>query len=174
MSDAEVVQGAKLEVWAELQRWMVWAYDDQRGIEALREHITRSQESAPHHFMLGFRRDTGAFAISTGLLANDENSYDTGYWVAGDQRRQGFATEATVALVRYAFDALRAQELTINYFAGNEKSAGVIRKLGFPYERTVRGAHKSCLDGTPVDVHYFRRETSEHLPPLDVRWQLAS
>jgi RimJ/RimL family protein N-acetyltransferase len=169
-ADVELVQAAKLEVWDELQRWMVWAYDDQRGVDALREHIASSLVVGPCHLMLGFRRDTGAFAISTGLIATDEDTYETGYWVAADQRRQGFATEATNAMVRYGFDVLRAEELTISYFAGNEKSAGVIRKLGFPYERTVRGAHKSCVDGVPVDVHYFRRETSEGLPPLDVRW----
>lgn len=169
-SDAAVVQPAKLAVWDELQRWMVWACDHQRSIEALREAIDGARLLSPYHMMFGFRRDDGAFAIATGLIENDEHSYDTGYWVAADQRRQGFATEATNALIRYAFAKLRAQDVTINYFAGNEKSAGVIRKLGFPFERTVRGAFKSCRDGAPVDVHYFRRETNEHLPPLDVRW----
>ncbi len=174
LADAELVQAAKLAVWPELQRWMVWAHDDQKQIEALREYIQRSLGSGPHQFMIGFRRDNGAFAIATGLVATDERSYEAGYWVAADQRRQGFATEACIAMVRYGFDALRANEITINYFAGNDKSAGVIRKLGFPYERTGRGAHKSCLDGAPVDVHYFRCETTEGLPPLDVRWSTSA
>ncbi|MET0286177.1 MAG: GNAT family N-acetyltransferase [Polyangiales bacterium] len=169
--DAELVQPAKLAVWDELQRWMVWAYDDQIGLDALRAHIVRSLEVSPWQFLLGFRRDTGAFALAAGLIATDEGSYDTGYWVAADQRRQGFATEACNAQIRYAFEALRAQEVSINYFAGNDKSAAVIRKLRFPFERTVRGAHSSCVDGSPVDVHYFRRETSEELPPLDVSWR---
>lgn len=170
IGDAPEIQEAKREVWNELQLWMSWAYDDQRGLDASERFIHSSLAKSPHYNLLGFCRATGKFVVSTGLCEDAPGVYVTGYWVAKDFLGKGYATEATNAMIRYAFGALKARAVTINYYEGNHKSANVIRKMGFTFEKTVKGGHNRCLDGAPLDVHHFRRTDAAGLPPLEVSW----
>jgi RimJ/RimL family protein N-acetyltransferase len=171
LSDAPAVQAAKEEVWHDLQLWMSWSFDSQLPQAALEDYIRFSLEQSPWYSLYGFRRDTGDYVVSTGLApCDDPDSYVTGYWVAKPQLEQGFATEATNAAIRYAFGALKAKAMIIDHYEGNDRSANVIRKLGFTPEKVVSKGHKRCLDGTPLDIHKFRMDGPERLPPLDVSW----
>lgn len=166
LADADDVQRAKLAIWDELQRWMVWSFDDQRPIEALRTFISSARGD---QFVIGRRRDTGQFVIATGLDERAPGSYEVGYWVNAQHRRRGFATEATHAMLRYAFDALKAKRVTIGFYAGNENSAGVIAKLDFRSAGTQPGTRP--LDGSAIEELRFYRDDLAGLPPLDVRWR---
>ena len=58
------------------------------------------------------------------------------YWeIAADHRRQGYATEAGAALIRYAFDTLNLQRIVATTTYDNTPSIGVMRKLGMTIER---------------------------------------
>jgi RimJ/RimL family protein N-acetyltransferase len=149
-----------------LSKFMQDRVDDQRGVEALRPYVEASADSP--NFVLGFRKDTGAFAVATGLGASEHEAdvYELGYWVARDQQGLGFATEASNALIRHAFGPLGAKAVTLGYYEGNQASANVVRKLGFPFVRTGIGERYRCLDGSPVDVHFRRRTNADGLPAL--------
>ncbi len=56
---------------------------------------------------------------------------ELGYWLARRAWGLGYATEAGDAAVDAHFADPGAQELQSNYFPGNDRSAGVLRKLGF-------------------------------------------
>lgn len=170
LADAAAVQRAKEEMWHDLQLWMSWSYDDQKTLEATQKYIASALGKSPHECLLGFRRDTGALAVSGGLAQETPGVYMTGYWVPKDQQGHGFATEATNAMIRYAFAALDAKAVLINYHEGNDKSRKVIEKLGFaPDGVDVKGC-KRCLDGLPLDKFNFRRANADGLPELEVSW----
>lgn len=80
-----------------------------------------------------------AFAITldgdligiTGHTASDPGSASIGYWIGKPYWQQGFATEATRALLHHCFENQKFQQLTCAHFAKNAASARVIAKLGF-------------------------------------------
>ena len=174
LDDAEEISLAKQEVWKELQRWMSWAYDGQETLEATRQYIKMTLEELekgyPH--LLARHKSTGELVCSTGATSypDDERSYSTGYWVAKKYLGQGFATEATIAAIRFAFEKLKARAVHIDYYEGNDKSRRIIDKLGFTFSHTVTEGHKRCLDGQPLDVHHYVMHDPALLPSLDVHW----
>lgn len=78
------------------------------------------------------------------------NSAEIGlfYAVASGHRRQGYATEATLALIRFAFESLQVGRIVATTEADNTASIEVMRRLNF----TIR--HNPEL-GTPEVVGYL-------------------
>lgn len=81
------------------------------------------------------QRVLGAVAIeraeSALVLIVGANAFETGYWLRADSLGQGFATEATAALVNAALNDLRADRVAICHDPVNASSGGVPRRLGF-------------------------------------------
>ena len=62
------------------------------------------------------------------------------YWaVAAAHRRQGFASEAGAALVRYGFGVLRLRRVLATTTFDNAASIGVMRRLGMRIVRNTAG-----------------------------------
>lgn len=81
--EAEEINRALNEVWHELQRWMSWAHEGENTLEKTQAYIqgTPNGENIP---LVGFCRESGRFAVSTGLFKKADGVYETGYWVAKD------------------------------------------------------------------------------------------
>jgi RimJ/RimL family protein N-acetyltransferase len=60
--------------------------------------------------------------------------YSFGYVLHKDWWRQGLASEATAALVKFGFGELGAHRLWAHVFVGNSASENLLRKLGFRHE----------------------------------------
>ena len=121
--------------------------------------------------LLGFERDTGNLAISTGFHNPDWRTrrFDVDYWVPTPKQGRGYAAETVNALLRYAFTVMGARIVTLGHAEGNEASQAVIRKLGFTH--SVRKPFDyEMTDGRLVDGHGYYRLGTEDLPPLDVSW----
>lgn len=169
MKDIPEIQTAKEEVWDELQMWMSWAYDHQKPQSAMEEFIQNIDPAKPFDIAACFAKDNGKFAVMGGIMDDGGGVFSTGYWCARSQRGKGYATEATNAAIRYAFEALDAKRININYYEGNAASRRVIDKLGFTYVGTDKGGHLRCSDGAPLDVHRFTMTDPSVLPPLEWR-----
>ena len=167
LEDAAEINAAMRDVWHDLQLWMSWAHDGQETIASTTSFI----EDKANMPICGFCRATGKFVIATGLRP-DNDSYITGYWVAKDFLGQGYATEATNAVIRYAFSMLEAPSVKIEYFEGNEKSRRVIEKLGFTALPVIPKSQARCLDGKMLDNHPYIMESPSVLPALDVQWRV--
>jgi ribosomal-protein-alanine N-acetyltransferase len=76
-----------------------------------------------------------------------------GYWVAPEHRDHGYATEASAAVVRYAFERLGLNRVTAEVIASNAASQRVATKLGMRIERTRRQHVRRS--GAFEDVHLF-------------------
>jgi len=173
LGDLDSIQAAKEEAWPDLQRWMSWAFDNQRSRQAMEDSIRRvmDYQNQPGIALAGFQRMNGDFVVRTALdLTDEEDVYETGYWVAPKYAGQGMATEATNAAIRYAFGHLGAKAITIGYFVGNEPSRRIVKKLGFQKLGIAQNAATRCLDDTKLDRHEYILTSPDALPELDVSW----
>ena len=173
LDDLDSIQTAKEDAWPDLQRWMAWAFDNQRSRQAMEESIRRAMDyqSQAGIALAGFHRINGDFVVRTALDLTDEpDVYEAGYWVAPKYARQGMATEAANAAIRYAFGHLGAKAISIGYFDGNEPSRRIVEKLGFRKLGVARQAATRCLDGTRLDRHEYILVSPDPLPELDVLW----
>jgi len=59
------------------------------------------------------------------------NTEDLGYWIAPELWGQGFATEATSAVIDRVFRDSPVADIRSGYLSGNAASARVLQKLGF-------------------------------------------
>jgi len=121
--------------------------------------------------LIGIEQATGQPVIWTGFHDLDWESRQcaTGFWVRKSAHNLGFATEATNAMLRFAFGALGMRRVAISHAAGNEASRRVIEKLGFLPEGVFRDA--SLLpEGRLADTHHYARLDANGLPPLEVAW----
>ena len=92
LGDLESIQAAKEEAWPDLQRWMAWAFDNQRSRQAMEDSIRRTMDyqSQAGIALAGFHKINGDFVVRTALDLTDEpDVYETGYWVAPEYAGQG-------------------------------------------------------------------------------------
>ena len=68
---------------------------------------------------------------AVGYFPNDNGDTEIGYWVGRPWWGQGFATEATRALIHYCFTNGGMASLACCHFIDNDASRRVIQKLGF-------------------------------------------
>jgi len=171
LDDLDAIQEAKEDAWDDLQRWMAWAFDNQRPREALEQSIRRTMDyqSQEGIALAGFHRISGDFVVRTGLdLTAEAGVYETGYWMSPKYAGQGMATEAANAAIRYAFGHLGAKAITIGYFEGNNASRRIVEKLGFQKLRVAHRTATRCLDGARLDRHEYILNSPAALPKLDV------
>ena len=72
---------------------------------------------------------------------------DIGYWLGRNYWRQGLGTEATNALIKYAFTKLKLQRLEAAICKENLASQALVRKLEFRKEGVRRRAGRSLATG---------------------------
>lgn len=170
MDDADMIQESKTAAWEDLQRWMSWAVDGTETIEALREHFIAGATEKNH--LIAVTKEDGRFVLSTGAtpMPAEDRQFEVGYWAAREMRGKGYATEASNAVIRYAFDVLGANGIYICHYEGNEPSRNVIEKLGFAKTGVAKNAHTRATDGALLDKHEYIMRDPAVLPPLDVHW----
>lgn len=80
-------------------------------------------------------RGGGELVGAIGLTFSEEHSRgELGYWVGLPYWRNGFATEATTALIDFAFRALGLNRVQAHHFARNPASGRVLLKAGLHRE----------------------------------------
>jgi len=134
----------------EVNRYMVYPlYTD---IGATREWI-RGLRREDNEF--GFQlRDTGKVIGAGGIryIPNDD-AWELGYNLNREYWGQGYATEASRALIRWAYDR-GARDFTAAHATANVASGNVIRKCGF---ELVRYGQYSRYDGSETyDASFYR------------------
>ncbi len=166
---------AVAETWSELHQWMAWAEsldDNTAEKQEIRTRLVMASYILREEFnFLGLELASGQPVIWCGLHALDWKSRqcETGFWVRKSAQNRGYATEATNALLRFAFGALGMRRVGITHSAGNEASRRVIAKLGFALEGVQRAANP-LPGGRVADRWCYARLDLDGLPPLDVRW----
>jgi ribosomal-protein-serine acetyltransferase len=75
-------------------------------------------------------------------FAHLHQSAELGYWLRTDACGKGFMTEASRAVLDWAFGALHAHRVRVAAATDNHASLGVIRRLGFRFEGIARQAER--------------------------------
>lgn len=172
--DGAAMLEAKTETWDQLSEYMPWAKDPVGTVESneivcLNAHaktILREE-----FMMLAFRRDTMTPIIFTGIhcIDWDVRRAEIGYWCRKSAQGHGFVTESTIALVRYAFNALGMRTVAICHADTNNASRAVIERSGFTHDGIMRGDSR-LPTGRIYDTYWYSHTDINAVPALDVRW----
>ena len=135
----------------EVNRYMVYPlYTD---IEKTREWIAGL---GPDVNEFGFELKSTGKVIGAGGIKyiRDENAWELGYNLNHAYWGRGYATEASRALIRWAYENENARDFTACHATANAASGNVIRKCGF---ELVRYGQYSRYDGSETyDASFYR------------------
>ncbi|SRR5579885_64832 len=93
-----------------------------------------------------FRKADGAFVGRCGLRYMDTTmDIELGYTLGKPYWGQGFATEASRAVVRYAFEVMKVGRLVAIADPANAASINVMKKLGMTFERVGHYYNTACV-----------------------------
>jgi RimJ/RimL family protein N-acetyltransferase len=97
------------------------------------EQMANAPEVAPWLMRAMVRRDDRRMVgyINFHGAPNDEGQAELGYTVFEDQRRRGYATEATLAMMGWAREEHGVRRFLLSISPSNQPSLGLAAKLGF-------------------------------------------
>lgn len=99
-------------------------------------------------------RSTDRLMGAVGLTLDDpDHRAELGYWIGREFWGRGFATEATAAVIDWAFQALDLHRVHATHFPRNPASGSVLRKLGMRREGRLR--EHVLKDGEYLDLEYY-------------------
>lgn len=100
-------------------------------------------------------KENGKVIGSIGLVADPKRAYDRvrmiGYALGEAYWGRGYMTEAVEALVDYGFVTLDLVMISAYCYPSNQRSRGVLKKLGFEYEGRLSLCEKSVSGEEVLD-----------------------
>lgn len=103
---------------------------------------------------LVFARGTNRLVGFAGFLRSEEELPNLIYGIHPDFWREGYATEAAGAVLRYAFESLGLSQVKADVDEPNVESVRVLEKLG------MKRVNRAVVNGRPL--LYFERRPSEN------------
>jgi RimJ/RimL family protein N-acetyltransferase len=137
--DAEFFYRWNLDV--DTQRWLdrVWL---PTSLESQREWAQRFSRQRPEDdtffWVIESQSEGVVGSIDTHHCDRRVGSFQYGVGVRKEFRGHGYATEAILLVLRYYFEELRYQKVTVGVHAGNDSSICLHKKLGFTLEGRLR------------------------------------
>ena len=165
--DGPIVNAAILDSFAELHEWMDWAHQMPSVAES--ETFARegwaSAEASEEFPILIFRRSDMRLVGATGMHRVEWliPSVEIGYWCRTDAVGNGYITESTYALARFAFLEMRARRVEVRMDDLNVRSFAVAERLGFPFE----GIHRADMVNPRGALRNTRVYAATSLPEID-------
>lgn len=163
--DAELLNEAICASLEHLREWMPWAYEEPISLDARSKRLRQFRaffDTDKDYIYALFNRDETQVLGGSGLHTRlGENAREIGYWVHVNHINKGYATEASSALTRVAFEVAGMDRVEIHCSPMNLPSAAVPRKLGFTHEATLR-ARGPVKDGVPVDSMIWSMHADEY------------
>jgi RimJ/RimL family protein N-acetyltransferase len=126
---------------AELNPWMPWSL--KQTFEDAEKYARRAQAEFIMRESLAyliFRKSDSAHVGNTGLhrIDWDVPRFEIGYWCRTSMSGNGYISESTTTLERFAFDFLKARRVEIRVDDRNEKSWRIPERLGYMLEGVLR------------------------------------
>lgn len=127
----------------DLHEWLPWAQMDYTRADAVafvRDSIQAWRESKAFDFAIRARHEPEIHLgnISIWQTSRAGRIGEIGYWIRSDRTGQGYATEATKAMMRVGFESMGLHKVTLRIAVGNRGSERVAEKLGFAHEGILR------------------------------------
>ncbi len=171
--DGQALCYSKNQTWGQLTKVFQWAsgtpdpdLDEAYARRSHANYILREDFN-----LVGTHKENGTPLLYIGVhpVNWELREFQIGYWVPENAQGQGYAKEATNALIRYTFNQLGANRLVMCHVDGNERSRSIITSLGLDYE----GPRRNSLlfaGGIVRDAHWYSRVNAHNLPDLTVTW----
>jgi [ribosomal protein S5]-alanine N-acetyltransferase len=134
-----------------------------------KDQVRRSQGSEDAVRLGVWIESSSVFIGGVGLrLELDHNRAELGYWIGVPYWGNGYATEASQALLEYGFGELNLVRIYASHTTNNPASGNVLRKLGMKYEGCQR---KHILKwGEYLDLELYALLKDEaRLDPAELR-----
>ena len=110
--------------------------------------------------------NTNTFVGSAGLLPDatrdNKNALMLGYALGKKYWGKGIMTEAAKAIIKYAFENLPIDIISVTHYPENKRSESVIKKCEFKKEGTIRNA-EIRFDGKVKDKIIYSLKKEEYL-----------
>ena len=147
--DGAEVNAAVRETFDDLKVWMPWA-QQMPTLEESESFVRRSQCDflARKDLMLFLcLKGTDTLVGGSGLhrINWDIPKFEIGYWCRKRFQGQGYITESTKAITKFAFETLGAKRVEIRCDSKNVRSRRIPDRLGFKLEGTFRNDSLSPL-----------------------------
>ena len=119
-----------------VMRWLGGVKSDSEVREMFAERLVRWQEERGFTFWAIERKDDAELLGFCGLKLADGpgcdfiGEYEAGWRLRQDAWGQGYAKEAAIASLDFAFDRLGAERVFAVTFIGNDASWGLMKRLG--------------------------------------------
>jgi RimJ/RimL family protein N-acetyltransferase len=140
--DVSLLKKAIDESLEHLRPWMPWAHAEPESLHQKVERLRlfRGKFDLGQDFYYGvFNPKETKVLGATGLHTHlGENVREIGYWLHKDYTKQGYATEASAALVKVAFEIEDVLRVEIHCDPCNLSSAAIPKRLGFKNEGVLR------------------------------------
>ncbi len=104
------------------------------------EEAVRKQEGNNWHFLIENNEGKVVGRIGPHDCDPRVGYFQYGIAISKEHRRKGYASEAVLLLLRYFFQELRYQKVTVQVASFNEDSIGLHEHLGFQWEGRIRRA----------------------------------
>ena len=142
-ADAPVLRAALDASDTHLRPWIPFMKDEPRTfdqtVQWLRQHRTGFDTDQIYRYGV-FSRDGGELLGENMLIPRvGPGGLEIGYWTHVDSGRHGYATEASSAMVRVAFEVMGVERVEIHCAPGNVASSAIPARLGFRHEATLTG-----------------------------------
>lgn len=160
-----------------LRPWMPWAASEpispEQRVKLLRGF--RAAFDSDRDYVYGMFTPDGKEVLGgTGLHPRiGPGAREIGYWVHIDHVGRGFATEATAALTRVAFEIDGVRRVEVRCDPANQRSRRVPEKLGFTCDGVLR-SHVLGTSGEPRDTMVWSLVQAEYEGSLPSRAELAA
>lgn len=147
----------------------VWPPVSQAQVSTWVEEVSQKKmEDGMFTWVIEDASGTAVGSISTHHCNPRNGTFSYGVNVARQHQRQGYAAEAIALVLRYYFEELRYQKVTVQVNSFNEASAALHEKLGFLREGTLRRMVYS--GGAYYDAHWYgmtKEEWEQSRLPLE-------
>ena len=146
-----------------VMRWLGGVHDPDHLRDRLRSRFMGWQEECGFTFWALERKADGALIGFCGLkIADDEGSpvegeYEVGWRLCEDAWGRGYAKEAAIASLDFAFGQLGAERVVALTVTGNEGSWGLMERLGMTRRPDLDYDGPDWAE-TPVIVYVMKRD----------------
>jgi RimJ/RimL family protein N-acetyltransferase len=153
-SDAEYFMRWNLDSERARNLDFVWTPQSRDALQLWVEaQSRRKMENDVFHWIIENEAGVPVGSISTHNCDARNGTFSYGIDIASEHQRKGYARAAIRLVLKYYFEELRYQKVTVPVHGNNEPSIQLHEKLGFRREGTQR--RMLYTQGHFVDVHWF-------------------
>ena len=133
---------------------------DRKKSDALIDRLEKHFETHGFGLFAVERKDTTEFIGTVGLQfvgfdAPFTPAVEVGWRIAANHQNQGFATEAALEVLRFAFEDMSLTQVVSFTVAANTASQRVMLKIGFQADPAQGFDHPNLPEGHPLRAHVF-------------------